>query len=129
MEEGKWAVEMLATLHEINQKLGFTLQALENLAFPLQMMGETTPQSPNEMPESLAIDEPVLVKTLDGGEATIAMTFIESRNPKTAKAIRIARALAEPFQAYIMESDGVGIIVGDNTKAHIERLRSQGQWA
>lgn len=125
----KWQVEMLVTLQLIDQKLGFMLQAMENIAFPVQMIdGEAIGVRTNEAVEF--VDDPVTLKTLDGSDKQVAFSNILATSPKTAAAIKIARALSEPFQAYVMNPEGdIGIIVGDGTKAHIERLRSQGQWA
>lgn len=132
-DPNKWAVEVLAALMSIDQKLGFMLQAMENLAFPIQMMpaDSLVPGGPSNITETVpeSVDAPVTIKALDGSEETVLLSSIEAKNPKTARAIRIARALDEPFQAYIMnERAEVGIIVGDGTKEHIERLRSSGQW-
>lgn len=125
----KWPVEMLVVLHSIDQKLGFILQALETTVIP----------APEPQPEQLTIDlgeqvdsvdDPVSIKTLSGEDADVDMAQIAATNPKTARAIRIARALSEPFQAYMMNANGeIGIVVGHATKEHIERLRSMGQWA
>lgn len=133
----KWQVEVLVTLQLIDQKLGFLLQALENVAFPPQMVGGPIPSYPGSTmtetvppePQVEYVDDPVLIKTFEGSEETVLLSSIEADNPKTARAIRIARALNEPFQAYVMNPEGaIGIIVGDGTKQHIERLRSSGQW-
>lgn len=128
-ETDKWAVEVLFLLQEINQKLGFLVQGMEGQMFPMQTILAPTDDGQDQEEVIEYVDDPVTLKALDGSDMQALMSNIEATSPKTAKAIRIARALNEPFQAYVMNPEGhIGIIVGDGTKAHIERLRSTGQW-
>lgn len=135
--DDRWAVEVLALLQEINQKLGFIVLGMEDKLFPPQVVetvageaiGVRTPT--NDFTE----DEAIIVKGLNSDEFKVQLSTIAESNPKTARAVRIARALEEPFQVYIVkvseDNDAkpvFGIVTGSETKAYIERLRGQGAW-
>lgn len=119
-------VAILATLQSIDQKLGWLADQPQGLLSQIEVEQPSLPS--DEIPD----DEDVIVKGLTGDEFKASLSEIGDRNPKTARAVRIARALAEPFQVYIIgsesEDQSFGIVVGSETKAHIERLKSAGQW-
>lgn len=129
-------VAILATLQSIDQKLGWLADQPQGLLSQIEV------EQPSDTPNEVFEDEDVIVKGLTGDEFKVSMDKIGERNPKTARAVRIARALDEPFQVYVIGGkevftqgqgsetgpDTFGIVVGSETKAHIEHLKSQGTW-